>query len=917
MGVEYPSEPINRHEQYLAKIAGQAVEIPAEPITREEAYLDYIAKHGGGGGGGTNDYEELLNLPKINDVTLKGNKSLSDLGIASASALANKVDKVAGKDLSSNDYSDTEKQKNADNATAISAIKDGQSINSFADVETALSNKQDTLTFDDVPTENSNNPVKSSGVKSAIDAAVASAYHHAGTKTCAELIAGLLVAANEGNVYNMTDSGTTTADFIEGEGHPIKEGDNVGVAKISDGVYKFDLLSGFVDTSNFVQKSSTAGLIKNDGTIDTVEKQPATDNTLQTTDKTVAGAINEHEGDISALESGFTTLSEEINGDATTYPYADVITIEDAVPANLADCKVKVEPVQDLHGQSKPYVGGAWKNLLPVTLDNLKVRNTGGTWTDNVYNRNDATFTVNVDNGGNVASIKVNGTPNQDTTFVLALNVDLTVGTSYILSGCPIGGNTSTYFMQYSNYADTAYNDTGAGVTYSEFSHTYETRVFLITIKSGYNANNLAFYPMIRLATETDATFAPYTNICPITGHTEEKMTRDGFNIWDGTATDGKGVGNGGALYNDATLFATGYVRVFPNVTYYLNGENWKNWVWVFDGSKTALQEVRVDTTNRSIVFPSGTVYARFTGILSSKSTACINVFDAILNGNYEPYKGKTYTILFKDAQGQTITVYGSEFNPTTGVMKVDRVKFTPTVTTDIGKNTSEWPTNQFVVYPGVTAKESGYVISDRFETISGGSDIGVFISSRGNIRVNTNNYYQSVSDALAGEFASSEFCFELATPITIQLTPEQIQLLQGTNTLYASTGDISVTVNGVSGAIGAVQKQVNEIAEEVAEIKPVDYSTTEQKTGQKWIDGKDIYCRVFTGLSITTNTSWQDTGIDISNVDTIINGFATDDSKQSIVCSFGFGTNASLIFRTYISTNVITSITLYYTKTT
>ena len=84
MGVEVPSKPINRKEQYLAKIAGQAVEIPAEPLTREEAYLDYIAKHGSGGGG-TNDYDDLLNQPKINNTTLKGNKSAEDLGLANAS----------------------------------------------------------------------------------------------------------------------------------------------------------------------------------------------------------------------------------------------------------------------------------------------------------------------------------------------------------------------------------------------------------------------------------------------------------------------------------------------------------------------------------------------------------------------------------------------------------------------------------------------------------------------------------------------------------------------------------------------------------------------------------------------------------------------------------------------------------------
>lgn len=38
-----------------------------------------------GGGGGTSDYGDLENKPQINSVTLAGNKSLADLGIASAS----------------------------------------------------------------------------------------------------------------------------------------------------------------------------------------------------------------------------------------------------------------------------------------------------------------------------------------------------------------------------------------------------------------------------------------------------------------------------------------------------------------------------------------------------------------------------------------------------------------------------------------------------------------------------------------------------------------------------------------------------------------------------------------------------------------------------------------------------------------
>lgn len=81
----------------------------------DEILLGLIKKNGGSGG--TTDYEALENLPEINDVELKGNKSLSDLGIASAQSVSN--------------------------------ITNGESINNFAGVETALGNKQDALTAGD------------------------------------------------------------------------------------------------------------------------------------------------------------------------------------------------------------------------------------------------------------------------------------------------------------------------------------------------------------------------------------------------------------------------------------------------------------------------------------------------------------------------------------------------------------------------------------------------------------------------------------------------------------------------------------------------------------------------------------------------------------------------------------------------
>lgn len=120
-----------------------------------------------------------------------------------------------------------------------------------------------------VPTEGSDTFISSGDVKTAIDSALSSVYKAKGSKTVEEMLPALLIESNLGYVYNMSNSGTTTQYFVEGAGHDIKVGDNVVIIKDTDDVIKFDLLSGLVDLSNYVQKSTTTGLLKNDGSVDT------------------------------------------------------------------------------------------------------------------------------------------------------------------------------------------------------------------------------------------------------------------------------------------------------------------------------------------------------------------------------------------------------------------------------------------------------------------------------------------------------------------------------------------------------------------------------------------------------------------------------------------------------------------------
>lgn len=90
---------------------------------------------GGGGGGGTTDYSLLTNKPQINSVELSGNKSLSSLGLMSATDINTAL---SGKANASTTYTKTE----TDNAISV-AVADKADAD---DVTTALSAKADVAT---------------------------------------------------------------------------------------------------------------------------------------------------------------------------------------------------------------------------------------------------------------------------------------------------------------------------------------------------------------------------------------------------------------------------------------------------------------------------------------------------------------------------------------------------------------------------------------------------------------------------------------------------------------------------------------------------------------------------------------------------------------------------------------------------
>lgn len=543
-------------------------------------------------------------------------------------------------------------------------------------------------------------------------------------------------------------------------------------------------------------------------------KQDKTDNSLDTEAKTIVGAINEHEGDIDSLKNGLTNLDNEVNGDAVEYPYADVITISDAIPSNLADCNVKIEPDQDLHGQSAPYVGGAGKNKLPLVLADIKTANTDGTWNGNAYTIGLAVFTVNCDTAGNVVSITATNSSDSTQRYI-ELPFRLKAGSYIMTSG----------FSESQTYIDTLLSDgtsviARGGLVGSTFTLNEDTDVTW-NFRIVNSSNTVTCTPMIRLSTETDATFAPYTNICPITGHTEASVQRDGKNLWNKNIDTSGYIDSNGAIVS-AENWCYDYIKISGGDKITISGaatNTSAKQVW-YDANKQPI-EVFSNHTNGTFTAPNNAVYvgicARKSGQNADNDTLQVELGSSATD--YEPFKGKTYTIALGD------TIYGGtvriDSNGNT-VMDVDRA------VVDLGTlNYTYNATDKWYKSP-ISNMKLGAVrtltmLCECYQCIDDGRpfaevpDSAVWNGDNSGEVYIRDTRYTDPSD-LATALDGIKLVYPIATQFTVQLTPTQIQLLKGTNTLTASTGQISVTANGVSGSIGSVQEQVNELADSVVD---------------------------------------------------------------------------------------------------
>lgn len=198
----------------------------------------------------------------------------------------------------------------------------------------------------------------------------------------------------------------------------------------------------------------------------------------------------------------------------------EALRISDACePEQTADVTLTSDAMIDFSAVSVKKYG---KNLIPYP------------YTDTTKTVNGVTFTDNGD-----GSITVNGTATANAIYFVRTNSNFTVEKGiYTLSGCPTGGNKSSYSLGIDVYNDKTwlknFFDYGEGVFVDLTSSVFTGLPVYISVVTGTTVNNLVFKPMLELGNAaTD--YEPYK--APVTYTPDSDGKVSGVTLGSDTAT--------------------------------------------------------------------------------------------------------------------------------------------------------------------------------------------------------------------------------------------------------------------------------------------------------------------------------------------------------------------------------------------
>lgn len=218
--------------------------------------------------------------------------------------------------------------------------------------------------------------------------------------------------------------------------------------------------------------------------------------------------------------------------------------------------------------------------------------------------------------------------------------------------------------------------------------------------------------------------------------------------------------------------------------------------------------------------------------------------------------------------------------------------------------------TYQFVWFRSLG--DGDVLVSDHSGIVAGTDDVALVKggdSTRITVPYNKTVYVKAMSDSVDMEIHAQNFS---DAPF------------EGGSGGSGGGGSITIDPTPTQGSSNAVSS--GGVYTALQDVSPVDYSTTEQNTGRKWIDGKPIYQKTYVKTAMGEYPNELPANCElIINAYSVIHYTAGDDIIIPVYATDGYDyynfyfKNTSLVLRdpTQSMSNIRAVITIQYTKTT